>query len=98
MLRCRAGNSSKLRIKNKEIIRTRTKDVESVTKKKTYNNLNVVLVANNAGFCAERNNIVTGITSPDHVVPNISISSVADPVPGKSPARSAPNLVRAEFL
>lgn len=64
----------------------------------TYDNLDVILVAHCAATLAKRNFIVAGVRRTDHVLSNVRLSAVADPVPGELPGRAAPNLVRAERL
>lgn len=64
----------------------------------TYDNLDVILVAHGAAALAERNLVVAGVRRADHVLSNVRLPAVADPVPGELPGRAAPDLVRAERL
>lgn len=64
----------------------------------TYNNLNIILVADTSGLGAEWNLFITRIRRTNHELSSKDCTSVIDPVPCKCPGGTSPDLIVSHLL
>lgn len=67
--------------------------IEGIQREETYNNLDIVLVANDAGLAAGRDSSVGGVSRTNHVFADEDLTPAARPSAAKGPARALVKVV-----